>query len=65
MGGDDRRLAQFDDLPEGLVGKVRHVDHRAQPVHFRDQPLAERRQALPAFERIVGGVGDVVAFAVG
>ena len=64
MGRKHRRLGQVEYLLEGTVGDMGYVDHHAEPVHLGDQRLAERRQALPAFEIVVRRVGDVVGLRV-
>ena len=56
MRREDRRLADLQRVPKGLVGDVRDVHHHAQAVHLADHLLAEIRQPVVVLDL---GVVDV------
>ena len=59
VGGHDRRLGQFQHVPERRIGGVRHVDDHPQPIHLgHDLPPEFREPAMDGLG-IARGVGPI------
>ena len=67
--GDDGRARGGDDVPEGLVGDVRDIDHHAEAVHLLNDLFAEGCESVVVGDGgvvdVAGGVGPVVGVGPG
>ena len=65
MGGDDRDLSELDHVKKRTIRNVRYIHHDAYPVHFLNHFFTKRAQAVPGTGGVVGGITNLIVFAVG
>ena len=64
MRRDDGRFRDGQDVPERLLGDVRHVHHHPEAVHLGHHLLAERRESVVQGFARAGGIAQLIVPAV-